>query len=124
MLFDNFGPGQMGNGQGPPSPQQAQGSPNFQLGNWGNVPQGGGGQPNFAAMLQQFLQRIGQRPQGGQNLMGGMGGGAPPNVQPGGPGGGAFASPGQTGQMPGNTMRPVMPGSGPNASQMTPFLGR
>jgi len=119
MLFDQFGAGQMGNGQGPPSPQQAQGSPNFQLGNWGNVPQGGGGQPNFAAMLQQFLQRIGQRP-GVQNLMGGMGGGAPPNVQPGGPGGGVLQG-GINTQMPGNDMRTAMP---MNASQMTPFLGR
>lgn len=75
-LYDQFGYGQQQNGQGPPQspqsmtmplvggqgqPPQVQGSPNFQIGNWGNIPQG------FAGGLQQFLGQAGQGPFGSIN---------------------------------------------------------
>jgi preprotein translocase subunit SecD len=125
-LFDRFGPAQAGNGQGPTSPQQVQGSPNFQIGNWGN-------QPNFAGGMQQFMRPPGQMPMVGATAPGGpMPGGPqqPPTPgQPGMPQQQQPPVPGQPAPMPGQpapmagaptasgTMPPNMTGA------MQPFLG-
>jgi hypothetical protein len=99
-LFDRFGPALAGNGQGAPNPQQAQGSPNFQIGNWGN-------QPNFAGGMQQFLRP----PQMGQPGMmplapgGPQAGGQPPGMMP--------LAPGQPPGMPLAPQGPVAGGPAP-----------
>jgi hypothetical protein len=48
-LFDQFGPAQAGNGQGPPN-MPAVGAPGFNFQSWGHTP------PNMAGGLQQFLR--------------------------------------------------------------------
>jgi hypothetical protein len=107
-MFDHFGY-QQGNGQVPQNPQQVQGSPNFQLGNWGNV-------PNYAGGLQQIMG--GQ--QGAMPWMNRLQGqGATPGV-PGQPQG---AMPGVAGQpqgaMPG-VGGGMMPGQGQGGGGMMP----
>jgi hypothetical protein len=130
-LFDRFGPAQAGNGQGPTSPQQVQGSPNFQIGNWGN-------QPNFASGMQPFM-RPGQMSMAGAQLAQppaqlAQSGGAQPGMlgapQSGNPMQQQPPVPGQPAPMPGQpapmagaptasgTMPPNMTGA------MQPFLAR